>query len=65
MIFRSRAPVRISFGGGGTDLSPYCDNFGGRILNATINKYIYVTLVPRNDKKVNIVSVDYKKKPFF
>ena len=61
MIIRSRAPVRITFGGGGTDLAPFCDNFGGCVLSATINKYIYVTLVPRNDKNVNIISVDYKK----
>lgn len=62
MIIRSRAPVRISFGGGGTDLSPYCNNYGGVVLNTTINKYVYVTLIPnKDDKKIEIISIDYRK----
>jgi len=62
MVIRSRAPVRISFGGGGTDLSPYCDKYGGLVLNTTINKYVYVTLIPNIDsKKIEIVSIDYRK----
>jgi len=61
MIIRSRAPVRVSFGGGGTDLSPYCDLYGGVVLNGTITRYIYVTLIPNNSKKIKIISVDYKK----
>lgn len=61
MIIRSRAPVRIAYGGGGTDLAPFCKDHGGCVLSSTINKYIYVTLVPRNDKNVNIISVDYKR----
>jgi len=61
LIIRSRAPVRIAFGGGGTDLAPFCNDFGGCIISSTINKYIYVTLVPRNDNNVNIISVDYKR----
>ncbi|MBI4844369.1 MAG: GHMP kinase [Nitrospirae bacterium] len=61
MIIRSRAPVRISFGGGGTDLPPYCDRYGGIVLNATINKYIYVTLIPRKERDIKIISADYKR----
>ena len=61
MIIRSRAPVRISFGGGGTDLAPYCNIYGGVVLSATINKYVYVTIIPNDTKKIKIISVDYKK----
>ena len=39
----SRAPVRFSLGGGGTDLPAYADRFGGYVVTAAIDKYIYVT----------------------
>jgi len=53
---RSRAPVRITFGGGGTDLYPYDSEHGGVCINATINRYVYSTLKLRDDKKINIKS---------
>jgi D-glycero-alpha-D-manno-heptose-7-phosphate kinase len=43
-ILRSKAPLRISFAGGGTDVSPYPEERGGAVLNATIDKYAYATL---------------------
>jgi len=58
MIFRARAPLRISFAGGGTDVPPFPEREGGQVLNATINRYTYGTLRPRRDDQVHIESLD-------
>ena len=59
MIIRSRAPLRISFAGGGTDGPPYPALRGGAVLSATINKYVYVSLSPRRTSRIRIHSLDY------
>lgn len=58
MIIRSKSPLRIGLAGGGTDVSPYSDIYGGCILNATINKYAYATIIPRKDGKIVLRAVD-------
>lgn len=60
MIIRSKAPLRISFGGGGTDVSPYIEERGGAVINATIDKYAYVSLFPHDGNTVKVKSLDYK-----
>lgn len=57
---RARAPLRISFAGGGTDLSSYSDTFGGCVLNATIEKYAYCSIEVRDDRKVKFAALDYE-----
>ena len=45
-----RSPVRISFGGGGTDLPTYYQQHGGAVLSTAINKYFYTILGRRSDR---------------
>jgi D-glycero-alpha-D-manno-heptose-7-phosphate kinase len=55
-----RSPVRISFGGGGTDLPAYFESHGGAVLSTAINKYFYTTVGKRTDGHIQIISSDLR-----
>jgi D-glycero-alpha-D-manno-heptose-7-phosphate kinase len=59
LLYRAKAPLRISFAGGGTDVSPFPQREGGVVLSATIGRYAYGTLHPRTDDQINIESLDF------
>ena len=52
MIHRAKAPFRLGLAGGGTDVDPYCSQFGGAVVNATIDRYAHASILPRNDGMV-------------
>jgi D-glycero-alpha-D-manno-heptose-7-phosphate kinase len=59
MIYRSKAPLRISFAGGGTDISPYPEIFEGAVISSTIDMYSYTTIQLNKSKIMKIHSKDY------
>lgn len=65
MIFRSKAPLRIGLAGGGTDVSPYSDLYGGAILNATLSLYANATIEPLEEKKIILEAIDRNEEQQF
>jgi D-glycero-alpha-D-manno-heptose-7-phosphate kinase len=61
MIYRSKAPLRIGLAGGGTDVSPYSDLYGGAILNATLSLYAHATIEPSDEGGIIFNSIDQKQ----
>jgi D-glycero-alpha-D-manno-heptose-7-phosphate kinase len=58
---RARAPLRLGFAGGGTDIAPYSDTFGGCVLNATIGMFAHCSIEVRTDSKMKFVALDYEQ----
>ncbi|MEO5564532.1 MAG: dehydrogenase [Chitinophagaceae bacterium] len=65
MIYRSKAPLRIGLAGGGTDVSPYSDTYGGAILNATISLYANATIEPLEEDKIIVQAIDRNEEQEF
>ncbi len=61
MIIRSKAPLRLGLAGGGTDVAPFSELYGGAILNASISMYAYASLQPRTDGRIVLNSLDKKE----
>lgn len=60
MLYRSKAPFRLGIAGGGTDVSPYSDIYGGAVLNVTIDRFAHATIRPTDDGKVTFIHINDK-----
>jgi D-glycero-alpha-D-manno-heptose-7-phosphate kinase len=58
MIIRSKAPLRLGLAGGGSDVSPYSELYGGAVLNATIDQYAYCTIEETSSDSIIINAAD-------
>jgi D-glycero-alpha-D-manno-heptose-7-phosphate kinase len=56
----ARSPMRISFGGGGTDLEAYYSRFGGLVISTAINKYFYAIITTDDSEDLQVISADYR-----
>ena len=56
----ARAPMRISFGGGGTDLEAYYAKYGGLVISSAINKYFYAVITTDESDDLQVISADYR-----
>ncbi|HEV8360048.1 MAG TPA: GHMP kinase, partial [Candidatus Thermoplasmatota archaeon] len=58
-LIRAKAPLRVSFGGGGTDIASYFEEHGGAVISATIDKWAYGTLIQRPGREITVRSLDF------
>ncbi len=65
MIYHSKAPLRIGLAGGGTDVSPYSEQYGGAVLNASISLYAYAGIETLQEKVIILQSKDKQEEQHF
>lgn len=61
-VIRAKAPLRVSFAGGGTDMTHVFEKTRGAVISATIDRYCYAEVVPRDDPQIILCSRDYDQK---
>ncbi|MBP2294251.1 GHMP family kinase ATP-binding protein [Azospirillum rugosum] len=64
-VIRSRAPLRLGFAGGGTEISPYVDRFGGVVLNATLGLHALTSIQPSPDGRIHFHAKDMEQSMSF
>ncbi|MDD1975006.1 GHMP family kinase ATP-binding protein [Pseudomonas tussilaginis] len=65
VLARARAPVRMSFCGGGTDLTYFFIDHPAAVLSCTVGLYAHATLVPRSDRQIHIFAEDMGREEHF
>jgi len=58
IYYRSKAPFRLGIAGGGTDVSPYSDLYGGAVLNVTVSLFAHATIRPLDNGKIRFVHIN-------
>jgi D-glycero-alpha-D-manno-heptose-7-phosphate kinase len=65
MTYKSKAPLRLGLAGGGTDVSPYSDLFGGAICNITLSLSAYATIQPLAQNTIQLIAADSNEEEHF